>query len=441
MDYFVTDYGADCSVGAECAVLEDSIMQKGCPVTAGSKILEGYNSPIDATVVARLEAAGIVILGKTKMDEFGIGGLFSGAQKEAPGAVSAVADGVAAFALCNDYTGSVRQQAAMRGVCYIHPTYGTISRYGLIPAVPSMDQIGIVCKYPADGERLLPIIAGYDAKDGAMLMHGVHKAGCRKQNAGCKEQEMEGREESNSGSGTRNSEYRKAELRIGVPRNVIDQVSGKSEVLEFVKDFCCLVSGDINNKPEDFVENPKSRIQSSEFTEAACLCAVDIELKYFDAYAQVMRVLCCAELSGNLSRYDGVKFGYRADSFSDLHELYTKSRSEGFGPDIKLAAIMGAMALSQENYTKYYDKALRIRRLIKESLEFNKYDAIIMPVFGEAPDEALALSALPQLCGLPAVTVPFKSGGIMLIADINQENVLFSVLKTMKTSNFTEPCA
>lgn len=376
MDHFITYYGIECPPGAESAVLEDSIMQKGRPVTAGSKILENFISPLDATVVTRLEASGIKILGKTKMDEFGAAGLFAEAKEESSGAVSAVADGDATFALCNDYSGTVRRQAAARGVCYIHPTYGTVSRYGLIPAAPSMDHIGVVCKTPADGFRVLSIIAGYDPKDGAMLPAG--------QGLG-----LEGLGFRGQGLGDEGDEGREG-VRIGVPVNVLGQIPDTTAVEEFAKGFE----------------------------------TVDFELKYFDVYAQVMQILCCAEISSSTTRYDGVKFGYRASGFKDLHELYIKSRTEAFGPEAKFTAIAGAMLLSQEKYDKHYDKAMRIRRLIKESLEFDKYDAIILPASGGESGFRLALHALPQLCGLPSLTMPFNGSGITLVADAGGEGVL-----------------
>jgi len=360
MDCFITDYKLDCPSGTVRAVLEDSIMQKGYPVTAGTKMLENFISPFDAEVVTRLEASGVKILGKTKMDEFGAGGLIPNAPIVASGAVTAVADGIADFALCNDYSGAVRQQAIKRGVCYIHPTYGTVSRYGLIPSVTSMDQIGIVCKTPADGFDALSQIAGHDPKDGAMFPDKKYSY-----------------------------EAGKSGLKIGVPSNIAKTPA----VSEFIKKFD----------------------------------TVEFELKYFDVYEHVMRILCFAELSNNISRYDGIKFGHRASDFHGLRELYTKSRTESFGLSAKLSAIMGALMLSQDNYTRYYDKAMRIRRLIKESLEFDKYDAIILPATDET--SGLALTALPQLAGLPSVTVPFADGGVSLVADVKCENVLFSALE------------
>jgi len=378
VEHFITNYNIGHSPDAECAVLEDSIMQKGRPVTAGSKILENFISPLNATVVARLEAAGIKILGKTKMSEFGISGLFAepGNSDYLCGAVTAVEEGVAAFALCNDYTGDIRRQAAERGLYYIHPTYGTVSRYGLIPAACSMDQIGIVCKNPGDGFRILSVIAGCDPDDGAMFPESAE----------------------NPVSVMRNPEFNSGKkLRIGVPENVFARISGAS-----ASGFIGV--GDSNTE------------------------LVGFELEYFEVYAQVMRVLCCAEINSNLTRYDGIKFGYRAAGFRDLHELYTMSRTEALGADAKLTSIFGSMVLSQGKYTRYYDKAMRVRRLIKESLEFDKYDAIIMPASCSRPDDRLALHALPQLCGLPALAAPFSGGGFTLIADVRREDILNSAI-------------
>ena len=381
MDYFITEYNKDSIElpDAECAVLEDSIMHKGRLVTAGSGILGNFVSPLNATVVTRIETAGIHISGKTIMDEFGIAGLFPDEQPEHSGAVSAVADGIAAFALCNDYTGAVGQQAAARGLYYLQPTYGTVSRYGLIPAVPSMDQIGIVCKTPEDGFRILSIISGHDPKDGAMYARG--------QGTGEKGQRIVNPDRP---------------LTIGIPKNIFAGTQGSASSAGFIG---IGLTGNFDT--------------------------VEIELKYFDVYAQVMQILCFAELSGNTSRYDGIKYGYRTDSFADLQELYIKSRTEALGQNAKLASILGAMVLSQENYSRYYDKAMRIRRLIRDSLEFDKYNVIVLPVPDTTSNYRLEQCALPRLCGLPAVTAPV-AGGITLVADVNHEDDLFAVLKEVR---------
>ena len=399
MDHFITYYNIDCPPGSVSAVLEDSIMHKGRPVTAGSKALENFIAPLSATVAERLESAGVIILGKTKMDELGAAGLFPDTSPSESGAVSAVADGTAAFALCNDYTGALRRQAAAQGICCIRPTYGTVSRYGLIPSVPSMDQIGVLCKTPEEGFRALSLIAGHDPKDGAMFGRGEpgEGRGERREERG-ETPKGAGRSDGSDEQYTCNVQMgavRTERIRLGIPLNTLEGAADKAAVAEYAKDFDTL----------------------------------EFELKYFDVFAQVMRILCCAELSACISRYDGIKYGYRTGSFGDLHELYTKSRTEAFGGDTKLAAIMGCMTLSREYYARYYDKAMRIRRLIRDALEFDKYDAIIMPASASTHDGQLALGALPQLCGLPSVTLPFSGGGITLIADTARENVLFNHLR------------
>jgi len=334
-------------------MLENTIMQKDKPATAGSKMLENFISPIDATVATRLEKAGVTIIDSDK---------HSTAPTET---IDAVADSLTDFALFNDYTGVVSHAAAARGICYIHPTYGTVSRYGLIPAVQSMDQIGIVCRTPEEGSKILKIIAGFDPKDGAMLPEVVNRA----------------------------------------------------ETFE-------------TQEPKEPQETPPI-IRTAEITP-----------KYSEIYTQIMQILCCAELSNNISRYDGIKYGYRAKDYQGLRGLYTKTRTEAFEPDIKLAAMIGAMVLSQENYERYYDKAMRLRRLIKESLEFDKYDVLCAPLTQPAAltqpapltqttaltqaTPILPLITLSRLCGLPSVTTP----EYIYVANTNREDILQAVCKT-----------
>ena len=406
MDYFITKYDAGQVPDSECAVLEDTIMHKGHPVTAGSRMLEEFVSPFDATVVTRLEAADVAILGKSRMDEFGAAGLFLDWSQAVDGAVSAVSDGAALFALCNDYTGAIRRQAVARGVCYIHPTYGTVSRYGLIPAVPSMDQIGVICKNPTEGFRVLSIMAGHDPKDGAMFPdeYSAEPGEKREEKSWYAQSTARNEAEASAKSGELREQLSRAsvnesaedvKLRIGVPVNVLSGVEDVSAVEGFVKSF-----------------------ETKAFT-----------LKYFDMFSLVMQVLCCAELSSSICRYDGVKFGFRAGDYKNLNELYTKSRTQAFSTEVKFAAIVGAMALSHENYNRYYDKAMRIRRLILESLRYDNYDAIVMPA--PTTDSGIAYHALPQLCGLPAVTFPFNGGGVTLIAGARREKMLIKALKAV----------
>jgi len=342
-------------------VLEDCIMQKDSLASAGSKILENFISPLDAAVVTRLAENNIPVSGRVKMDEFGIESLFTDRDDKTAPAVKAVAEGKAAFALCNDVFGKYRRQAAKEGLCYIHPTYGTVSRYGLIPLVCSMDQIGVVCQNLEEGFGLLEKIAGKDQNDGAMFPDEAY-------------------------------EYKKTEKepKIGVPADIIALASEKDR-----------------KNIADFVKNYGS---------------TNIELKHFDKYKQVMYILSCAEISNNINRYDGIKFGFRAPDYRGVNDLYIKTRTQGFGTDTKLASVTGAMVLSQEYYLPYYDKAMRVRNLIKASLSFDNYDIIVLPTeIKGSPYDNLALFAPAPLAGLPCVSFNYKGSGIQLIAAAKNE--------------------
>ncbi|MCL2351299.1 MAG: amidase family protein [Firmicutes bacterium] len=369
MDYYITDYKAS---GPGAVALESGIMRKNRPAAAGSGILANFAAPFDAAVVTRLLENGVEIAGSTRMSEFGVC-IAPDEPVPASGAVRAVADGAAAAALCNDVFGLNRRQAAENGVCYIHPTYGTVSRFGLIPLACSMDQIGAVCRDLADGFRLLSLIAGNDPNDGAMFPEKKY-------------------------------EYKRLDkkIRVGLPAGVVAMADGASR--ESLRDF------------------------------AAKFAAADAELPYFGAHRQVMTILACAEISGNLSRYDGVKFGYRSPEYGSLNELYLKSRTEGFGAETKLAVIMGVMTLSREEYVRRYDKAMRIRRLIRDSLRFGEYDVIALPAaIGGSRYDNLALYSLAPLAGLPSVSFPYGGSGIQLVADVKNESALLTAWEVSRT--------
>lgn len=363
MDCFIMDYNIE---GQNTLALEDSIMQKDRPVTAGSKMLETFVSPINATVIDKLSDGEYKVAGRTAMEEFGIPSLFSGQPDEISGAVKAVVDGAVSFSLCNDVFGKYRKQAAENNCSYIHPSYGTISRYGLVPVVSSMDQIGVVCKSLAEGFKLLSQIAGNDENDGAMFPDKTY-------------------------SYARNDKS----ITIAIPDAVISQADKNVQdaIADFTKNF--------NN--------------------------ISIDLKFFDIYKQVMYILSCAEISNNISRYDGVNFGYRASDYRNIDELYTNTRTEGFGIDAKLTTIMGSMVLSQNQYIPYYDKSMRVRRLIKEELAFDEYDIIVLPCeISKDPYENLSLYSLANLAGLPSVSFSYKGQGIQLIANVRNENSLLT---------------
>jgi len=351
------------------AILDGNIMRRGYPAKAGSKILANFVSPLDASVVRRLTENNIDISGMTAMNEFGLPSFISGMSGDIYDSVRAVAANNASFALCNDVFGTYRRQAAEEGVYYLHPTYGTVSRYGLIPTVCSMDQIGLACKNPADGFKVLSIISGNDPKDGAMFpeKHYVY---------------------------TKTDK----QLTVGVPTAILKQAGECAQ--ESIARF------------------------SSAFN------STNIELKYFDVYKQVMYILACAEASSNLMRYDGIKFGYRASDFNNLNDLYIKTRTKALGLEAKLAAIMGFMVLSQEYYVPLYEKAMKMRRLIKESLRFNEYDVIALPAkISDDPYENLSLYALAPLAGLPSISFSFEGYGIQLIADVKRESALLTALE------------
>ncbi len=292
--------------------LDDSIMLKGKPATAGSKILSGFLAPFDSAVAERLCGAEIESLA---LGEFGL---------EAPGELPE------GSLLCNDIFGHVRIAADNQGLSYIRPTYGTVSRYGLIPAACSMDQIGVACRDAREGFELLAKIAGHDERDGAMFPEKSYS--------------------------------------YAPPEKTV-------RVIEYDK----------------------------------------IANAYTALGEQVLRVLACAEISNNISRYDGIKFGYRAAGFKGLNDLYLKTRTEGFGTEAKLAAIMGSMLLSQEYYKKYYDKAMRLRRIILDAFDFKDYDVVALPVN----------SPIAVLCGYPSLTF----SGVQLMAAAKNESVLLGALE------------
>jgi len=333
--------------------LENSIMRKGRAATAGSKILENFVSPFDAAVVERLALGGLSISDTpVNSHEFGVPELFDGG--------SAPLDIPSGTALCNDVLGVYRKHAALNGLCYIHPTYGTVSRYGLIPLAASMDQIGVLCRDMREGFKTLESIAGHDSRDGAMLPD-------------------------------KNYGYAPSARspKIGLPDCSKNLDPGKLET-------------------------------------------VGVTLPHFDVYKQVMYILFAGELSNNISRYDGIKFGYRAEGARGVNDLYLKTRTQGFGLQAKLAAVVGSMVLSQEKYEPCYEKAMQIRRMIKHGLPFDTCDVIALPYsLGGSHYDDLALYALPALAGLPCVSFSHKGQGLLLVADARNEGALLSAWEVL----------
>jgi len=371
-------------------MLDDCIMERGKTSTAGSRILEGFVSPITATVVTRMTQAGYAVAGRTTGPEFGAyvmgcdadGGIYravkavvdstagtAGLAARSTGVIAAQSTGVtgvsAAFAFVNDVFGAYRRQAANNGLCCLRPTYGTVSRYGLIPTAPSMDQINIICDDLTRGFGLLSCIAGRDAGDGAMFPQEAYAYG--------KPDKLP---------------------TIGIPAHILNRTDAET------------------------------RQTLASFAER--FRTVDIEIQYFDACRHVLSILGCGELSVAVSRYDGVKYGRRAEGYANLEELYVNTRTEGLGAAVKLAAITGAAVMTDDNYARYYDKAMRVRRLVKESLAFDGYDLILLPCdIGDAY-ENLSLYGLAPLAGLPSVSFGRNGCGLQLIAAAHNEGALLS---------------
>ena len=365
--------------------VKDNICMKGIKTTCGSKILENFRPPYDAAAMEKLYEAGMVVVGKTNMDEFAMGSTtetsYFGATRNprdisrvpggsSGGSAAAVAAGEALLALGSDTGGSIRQPSALRGVVGIKPTYGTVSRYGLIAYASSLDQIGVIGKNVADSAAMLSVISGSDARDSTSV--------------GQKEYHyMEALGKDISG------------MRIGIPRGYFG--GGLSEEV-------------------------KSEVLSAAqmFREKGAVVE-EFDLEAVDYAVPAYYVIACAEASSNLSRYDGVKYGFRAKDYEGLEEMYRLSRGEGFGQEAKRRMMIGAFVLSSGFYDAYYNKALKVKTVIKREFDraFLKYDLILGPT---TPTTALKLGeSLPDplkmylgdiytvsvnLAGLPAISLP-----------------------------------
>ncbi len=365
--------------------IKDNICMKGIKTTCGSKILENFRPPYDAAAMEKLYEAGMVVVGKTNMDEFAMGSTtetsYFGATRNprdisrvpggsSGGSAAAVAAGEALLALGSDTGGSIRQPSSFCGVVGIKPTYGTVSRYGLIAYASSLDQIGVIGKNVADSAAMLSVISGSDARDSTSV--------------GQKEYHyMEALGKDISG------------MRIGIPRGYFG--GGLSEEV-------------------------KSEVLSAAqmFREKGAVVE-EFDLEAVDYAVPAYYVIACAEASSNLSRYDGVKYGFRAKDYEGLEEMYRLSRGEGFGQEAKRRMMIGAFVLSSGFYDAYYNKALKVKTVIKREFDraFLKYDLILGPT---TPTTALKLGeSLPDplkmylgdiytvsvnLAGLPAISLP-----------------------------------
>ena len=394
--------------------VKDNICTKGLATTCGSRMLEHFVPPYDAFAARKLKEAGMVILGKANMDEFAMGSTTETSwygvtrnprnTQHVPGGSSggscaAVAAGECFAALGSDTGGSIRQPSSFCGVTGIKLTYGTVSRQGLVAYGSSLDQIGPIGKDVADCAALLQVIAGHDPGDSTSL-----------------EREPWDFSESLKGDG--------AGLRVGLPRDYFGE--GLDE--------------DVRRAVLQVAENLKE--------QGAAVEEFDLGLVPYAIPAYY--VIASAEASSNLSRFDGVKYGFRAEGAEGLHDMYKKTRSQGFGPEVKRRIMLGSFVLSSGYYDAYYLKALRTKALIKQAFDkaFERFDVILAPAapttaprLGESLQDPLKMylgdiyTVSVNLAGLPAICLPCgadKEGlpiGVQMIADCFGEEKMIQVAR------------
>ena len=394
--------------------VKDNICTKGLATTCGSRMLEHFVPPYDAFAARKLKEAGMVILGKANMDEFAMGSTTETSwygvtrnprnTQHVPGGSSggscaAVAAGECFAALGSDTGGSIRQPSSFCGVTGIKPTYGTVSRQGLVAYGSSLDQIGPIGKDVADCAALLQVIAGRDPADSTSL-----------------EREPWDFSESLKGDG--------AGLRVGLPRDYFGE--GLDE--------------DVRRAVLQVAENLKE--------QGAAVEEFDLGLVPYAIPAYY--VIASAEASSNLSRFDGVKYGFRAEGAEGLHDMYKKTRSQGFGPEVKRRIMLGSFVLSSGYYDAYYLKALRTKALIKQAFDkaFERFDVILAPAapttaprLGESLQDPLKMylgdiyTVSVNLAGLPAICLPCGADGeglpigVQMIGDCFGENKMIQAAR------------
>lgn len=389
--------------------IKDVICTAGEPTTCGSKMLERFVPPYDAHVISRLRAADAVLIGRTNMDEFAMGSSTENSAYKTTcnpwdlartpggssgGSAAAVAAGMAPLALGSDTGGSIRQPAGFCGVVGMKPTYGRVSRYGLVAYASSLDQIGPFANDVAGAALLLEAISGHDSRDSTSVAAAVPEY-------------------------SRTVEEPLAGLRIGIAKEHF--VSGLDREVE-------------------------ASIRASLDVYRALGAEIkDISLPHSKYAVAVYYIVAPSEASSNLARYDGVHYGHRAAKFENMIDMYSTSRAEGFGAEVKRRIMLGTYALSAGYYDAYYLKALKVRRLIRNDFDeaFREVDVIASPVaptpafkIGELVNDPLAMylsdiyTISANLAGLPGISIPagFSSGnlpiGLQLLAPPFEEERL-----------------
>lgn len=411
------------------AAVKDNICTRGIRTTCASRMLESFVPPYSADAVLALERAGAVLVGKTNMDEFAMGSTtetsFWGPVRNphhpdyvpggsSGGSAAAVALGECFFALGSDTGGSVRQPAAHCGVVGMKPTYGTVSRYGLVAYASSMDQIGPLCRNVEDCAAVLQEIAGMDS--------GKDSTHIRRNNCfGRDGQDTGDREEACSGTVLRKDVKG---MRIGLPRDYFGE--GLEEDVR------------------------RALLQAAAVFRREGADVEEFDLGLADYAVPTYYTIAAAEASSNLERFDGIKYGYRAEE-EELGRMYQKTRSQGFGGEVRRRIMLGSFVLSAGYYDAYYLKALRVKRLIKEAYDraFSAYDCILGPTapgtaprLGESGGDPIRMylgdiyTVSANLAGLPAISVPCGRSaeglpiGMQLTGDCFQEGKLLRAAYT-----------
>ncbi len=395
--------------------LKDNLCTEGLLTTCSSKILHNFVPTYTAAAVKNLKKAGAVILGKTNMDEFAMGSTTEtsayGPTKNprnpehvpggsSGGSAAAVAAGECIYAIGSDTGGSIRQPASYCGVVGMKPTYGTVSRYGLIAYGSSLDQIGPLTKNVSDCATVLEVLASHDEKDSTSVA----------------------RDDTDFTSALTEDV---AGLRIGIPNDYLGEG----------------LDGEVKT----------AVLQAAEALEKKGAIVEQFDLSLVDYAIPAYYTIAAAEASSNLERFDGIKYGYRAKEYEGLHNMYKKSRSEGFGEEVKRRIMLGSFVLSSGYYDAYYLKALKVKALIKKAFDeaFAKYDIILGPVapttapkLGESLTDPIQMylgdiyTIAVNLAGLPGISVPCGQDGkglpigLQMIGDCFQEKKLIRAAYT-----------
>ncbi len=390
--------------------VKDNINLRGVKTTCGSHILDNFIPPYDATVVEKLKKEDAIILGKTNLDEFAMGSstensYFGPAKNphdlnKVPGGSSggsavAVSAGLTTMALGSDTGGSIRQPAALCGVVGLKPTYGTVSRYGLVAFASSLDQIGPLTKDVKDCALLFSVISGHDSKDSTSL-------------------------KVNSKDYLKLLESDKTKFKVGIPKEALG-AGNEKEVEEALK-------------------------KTVKLMEKLNWSVSEVSLPHMEYAIATYYILATAEASSNLARYDGVKYGYRSKDSSQLLDLYQNTRGDGFGNEVKRRIMLGTYVLSAGYYEAYYGKAQKVRTFIKQDFDevFKNFDIVIMPTsptvafgLGEKIEDPLTMyltdiyTVSANLAGIPAISIPSgnsKDGlpiGLQILAKPLAEETIF----------------